>query len=483
MFKICDGRTQFYQWDVNRKIIVMDDTITEVHFCNKTDDCSLVTEVYEEGGKRVANVPNILLQENRDITVYGYCDNCYTMVTARFKVIGRTKPADYVYTETEVKRWETIEKRCQEALELAETLSKGANSGQSFIDYATLINELNTADKDKYFYPQHFLIKTLGVPDVWVYDIKEESVPYEYIDDETFASAVVNETVQVGYYVLSALETQKVVLDDYVKVIKSTRNPNFPHLYAQSERGTHLVEVDTSNSVNTIVKRTPNATVRTGVPVSGSDATQKDYVDNLPDNLELTDEQKTKWLEWLGALKTAGASAEGPRVYMVDHNGNQKTKRMASGENTFTRGGIPISAAHGAIYQNGVMSETQWDYLNYTVNRRYVDSKIKKYRHTLTVQDGDENYFSGLFELVCDRAEPFDLNSAEELIQAIQKMPYLIKLADAYLKQTHIMNGIAWYENTTTRIYGTNGYGYGNDADITGYASSFTLITDAVEEI
>ena len=32
MFKIYDGREQFYQWDLDRKLIVEDAAITEVHF-------------------------------------------------------------------------------------------------------------------------------------------------------------------------------------------------------------------------------------------------------------------------------------------------------------------------------------------------------------------------------------------------------------------------------------------------------------------
>lgn len=68
MFKINDGREHFYQWDLNRKIEVKDASIKEVHFCNRTDDCSLVVEVVDG----VANVPNILLQDNFRINVYGY---------------------------------------------------------------------------------------------------------------------------------------------------------------------------------------------------------------------------------------------------------------------------------------------------------------------------------------------------------------------------------------------------------------------------
>ena len=109
MFKIYDGRDQFYQWDLDRKVIVNDDSITEVHFCNKTDD-SLVCQVYKDGEYNVANVPNILLQDNWRINVYGY-DGKHTKHSDRFDVVSRSKPADYIYTETEVKRYEDLEER------------------------------------------------------------------------------------------------------------------------------------------------------------------------------------------------------------------------------------------------------------------------------------------------------------------------------------------------------------------------------------
>lgn len=110
MFKIYDGRNHFYQWDLDRKLIVYDDSITEVHFCNKTDECSIVCEVYTEGSLRLVNVPNILLQDNWRLNVYAY-DGTYTKQSKQFDVKSRSKPADYVYTETEVKEWETLEQR------------------------------------------------------------------------------------------------------------------------------------------------------------------------------------------------------------------------------------------------------------------------------------------------------------------------------------------------------------------------------------
>lgn len=107
MFAIYDGRKEFYQWDLNRKLIVDDKTIDQVHFCNKTYDSSLVCLVYEQDGKNVVDVPNVLLQENWRINVYGY-DKDYTKHSEIFNIVPRTKPDNYVYTETEVLNYNTL---------------------------------------------------------------------------------------------------------------------------------------------------------------------------------------------------------------------------------------------------------------------------------------------------------------------------------------------------------------------------------------
>lgn len=109
MFTLKDGREHLYQWDIDRQIIVKDPSIIEVHFCNRTNDCSLVVEV-KDG---LANVPNILLQSSFDIRVFGY-DGKATLHEKTFKVKARTKPSDYVYTETEIKSYEYLEHKINE---------------------------------------------------------------------------------------------------------------------------------------------------------------------------------------------------------------------------------------------------------------------------------------------------------------------------------------------------------------------------------
>ena len=124
MLKIFNDRECFYQWDLDQKLIVNDDSVTEIHFCNKTDDCALVCRVYEQDGARLVDVPNILLQSDLRFKAYAYCNNCYTKQCEVFKVIARSKPADYVYTKTEV--W-NAEKEVRQAME--EALATGDFKG------------------------------------------------------------------------------------------------------------------------------------------------------------------------------------------------------------------------------------------------------------------------------------------------------------------------------------------------------------------
>lgn len=140
MFKILDGRDELFQWDINRQIIVSDASIDAVHYSNRTDNSALVVEVKEKNGLRVADIPNILLQESWDINVYGYCDGYYTKQAARIKVNPRTKPESYVYTETEVLNYNTV----MEKIDRVEN-----NIGEAVNDY--LIKNPVVVDLSNYY--------------------------------------------------------------------------------------------------------------------------------------------------------------------------------------------------------------------------------------------------------------------------------------------------------------------------------------------
>ena len=113
MFKIYDGREKFYQWDIDRQLIVEDPSITEVHFTNRATNDAYVCETYVEDGKTLVNVPNILLQTNWRIQAYAY-DGKHTKHDVCYEVVSRSKPNDYVYTETELKDYSELENRIDE---------------------------------------------------------------------------------------------------------------------------------------------------------------------------------------------------------------------------------------------------------------------------------------------------------------------------------------------------------------------------------
>ena len=111
MFKIYDGREHFYQWDLDRKLIVGDRTIQAVHFCNRTGACAITRDCYDVNGMWLVDVPNLCLQESYRLKVYGFSAAKYTTVSAQFDVKSRTKPDGYVYTDDEVNCWQALDQR------------------------------------------------------------------------------------------------------------------------------------------------------------------------------------------------------------------------------------------------------------------------------------------------------------------------------------------------------------------------------------
>lgn len=112
---------------------------------------------------------------------------------------------------------ETNSKTVPGAINEVNSIAKGANQALSFANYPFMINDFNVAPNDAYQIGQNVMIVMISVPDLWVSGIESTSVRYTYRGDSTFIDELSeNGYVQVGYYKLSALETQKVDLTDYV---------------------------------------------------------------------------------------------------------------------------------------------------------------------------------------------------------------------------------------------------------------------------
>lgn len=115
-----NGRTALYQWDTGRKIKIQSEKmVDEVHFSNVLSKGALVVtpNIDAENGAITADIPNILLQTFMVIDVWIVChseNGEYTNNHEKLDVMKRPKPSDYVYTETEVKNWDALERRIKE---------------------------------------------------------------------------------------------------------------------------------------------------------------------------------------------------------------------------------------------------------------------------------------------------------------------------------------------------------------------------------
>lgn len=142
---------KLYQWDLDRqiKITVLEGIeIDEVHFAHQNDAEALVLEPKDADGALVADIPNILLQSSMPIKAWLMCGDV-TVFSDILVPIRRAKPADYVYTETEILRYESLEKRIK-ALE--ENGVGGSSETWTTIQDITLEEDVNaievTADMD-----------------------------------------------------------------------------------------------------------------------------------------------------------------------------------------------------------------------------------------------------------------------------------------------------------------------------------------------
>lgn len=273
MFTLQDGREHLYQWDLDRYIIVNDAKICEVHFCNRTSDCSLVVEV-KDG---LAAIPNILLQDARPIRAYAYCDDKYTLTESQFTVKSRTKPSDYVYTETEIKSYDELDARLTHLEDNIEgVISDEVNkymeenpieidlSGKADVEHTHTMNEIiDYAEPDLSEYA-----KKTDIPDVSSF-IAE--IPAEYITESELAG---KQYATEGY------------VNDAVNNIDIPET-DLSNYYTKTETNSIIAEIDTGVEITDDGKG--NVTIKEGeggeiTPIDLSNYYTKAEIDALIPN-------------------------------------------------------------------------------------------------------------------------------------------------------------------------------------------------------
>ena len=133
IFKIYDGRTSFWQWDTGQKLIVLDRTVDQVHFSNKSMNRAVIKEVYiDDDGVRVCEVPDAILKSPHPLIAYAYVmeeDNNKTICMVRFSVSTRPMPEDYTYE---------VDDRFKDLVDKIEAVEDVLESGTSIKKFNTL---------------------------------------------------------------------------------------------------------------------------------------------------------------------------------------------------------------------------------------------------------------------------------------------------------------------------------------------------------
>lgn len=122
--ELSNGLDHFFQWDKGQKVKIPDGVPT-VHFKWGNDAVSFdVVDGWVE-------IAPELTQKPGNIYLWTYKED-HTMDAARIPVESRPKPADYIYTPTEIKTWESLDERIkalEKGGEIAGVTSVNGKSG------------------------------------------------------------------------------------------------------------------------------------------------------------------------------------------------------------------------------------------------------------------------------------------------------------------------------------------------------------------
>lgn len=311
-----------------------------------------------------------------------------------------------------------ISRATQRELSRIQGLIKGGETAVSYESYEEMITDLNILDSDVYNVGQSIYIKTLRVPDLWVYAIEDEFEEFVYIDDSTIESILkIDGTFKVGYYRLAALDTLKVDLSNYVtldgvqsisgdKDFTGLLTLNNVRIATEEDLPKEYIKNVVVDDDTTLVLTThENNQIRFNVDLSGylplsagnkKHITGKLYVDNdivLPNNVHyrsVTSEGKEITLFRLAASNS---------IMIGDSSGNYDmatyslfrpvsgAKKAALGSSTYKWNSI-----HGVeIYQNDKPVANVEDLSAVTDATLSSDSKIL----TITKRDGSSFNFQG----------------------------------------------------------------------------------------
>ena len=127
----------------------------------------------------------------------------------------------------------TTDKSIVGAINEVNSKAEGREKAISYASISLMVTGLNAMSATELKVGDNIFIQALDVPDLWVYSVESTSSTYAYTTDAAFVSAIdANGYVQIGYYKVSKLETEKVDLSAIDDIADNTTK-----IYATSGGG------------------------------------------------------------------------------------------------------------------------------------------------------------------------------------------------------------------------------------------------------
>lgn len=113
----------------------------------------------------------------------------------------------------------------QQKADDAYSLAEGREKAVAYNNYSAAVTAFNAESSAVLKIGDNIYIKTVEVPDLWVYDVLGSKVTYTYTTDAAIVSAIqTNGYVDIGWYRLAQLETSKVDLSGYVPTSRTVNS-------------------------------------------------------------------------------------------------------------------------------------------------------------------------------------------------------------------------------------------------------------------
>ena len=219
----------------------------EPYTTNVPDASSSTKGLVQTEATPTANSTKVLTSGGAKTALDAKLDATGTAAKATADASGNVITSTYA-TKTEVQTAQTTAND-------AKSIAEGRVRATAHTNYQAMVTALNAASATDFKVGDNIFIQAKNVPDLWIYSVESTTSTYTYTTDEALVTAIQSAGfVQIGYYKVAVLETEKVDLTNYVP---ATRTVNGKAL--SSNISLSAADVGALASTGTAAKATADA--------------------------------------------------------------------------------------------------------------------------------------------------------------------------------------------------------------------------------